>query len=84
MSTVKEFLDYKNITFGMQIIKNIQIFLGWILLLLQKKNLHATVEVNLLYSLLNELVICSAFRSIFLYLFYLCEKTCKLITKLNS
>lgn len=37
MPTVKEFLDYKYITFGMQLLKkNIQIFLGWILLLLQK------------------------------------------------
>lgn len=69
---VKEILDYENMTFGMQLPKTYKIFLlGWIF----KKNLHATVEVNLLYnSLWNELVICSAFRSIFYIHFTSVEK----------
>lgn len=64
---VKEFLNYKNITFGMQLSKTYKSFLAGFCGFYKKKYLHATVEVNLLYSLWNELVVCSAFRSIFYY-----------------
>ena len=69
---VKEILDYKYYDLQHAIIKNIQkssSLVGYL-----QKYLHATVEINPLYSLWNELVICSAFRSIFYIHFTSVEK----------
>lgn len=78
----KEVVDYKNTTSGMQLSKTYtksSFLVGFL-----QTSLHATVEVNLLYSLWNKLVICSAFRSIFIFFFTSVEKHVKLFTKLNS
>lgn len=58
---VKETLDYKIVR---PLACNYQKHTKSSLVVYLQKYLHATVEINPLYSLWNELVICSAFRSI--------------------